>query len=397
MLSLGSVAQETDNSMGLWDAVSNGNLMLQLRPRYNYIVEDEKPLATNVATIRTLLGWRTAPFHDFRLTAQGIHTDHIGAKRTNDDVDQYFSSPYPLLPDPPTTDINQLYVDYTGLPATRVRAGRQVIKLDNDRFISDNDFRQIPQVFSGVTVVNNSLEGTEFYLGHLARIRNFEGEEYPLRMEILHVAYNPVPDHRLGAYGYFHDQVETGAYTGFENNSNKVIGARADGAFSVSDVAKLLYTAEFAKQKNYANGDSRINANYVRLGGGLWWSKFGFRMDYEIKGSNNGAYGFQTPLTDFYAFNGTALQFTSTPVQGLRDVWLTMRGEVAKFGLFTEFHQYRSDNGGFNFGRELDLSVSYPLLSNLIVKLQHANYQPGDAIFSDGTVKKYWLAFTYNY
>jgi Alginate export len=397
MLSLGCAAQETDAPTTLWDAVSNGNLLLQLRPRYNYIQEDDKPLATNVATVRALLGWRTAPFHDFRLTAEGIHTDHIGAKRANDDLAQYFSSPYPLLPDPRTTDINQLFVDYTGLPATRIRAGRQLIKLDDHRFISDNDFRQIPQAFSGVTVVNNSLEQTEIYLGHLARIRIFSGEENSLRMEILHAAYNPAPDHRLVAYGYFHDQAQTGAYTGFADNSNKVLGLRMDGSLSVSEGSKLLYTAEYAKQKNYASGDTRINANYARLGGGLWRTKFGFRMDYEVKGSNNGAYGFQTPLTDFYAFNGTALQFTSTPMQGLRDAWLTMRGEVEKFDLFAEYHQYRSDVGGLKFGQELDLSASYPLLSNLVAKLQHATYRPGDNVLGKLNVDKTWLAFTYNY
>ncbi len=396
-LSLCSSAQEVDQTITLGDAVRNGNLLLQLRPRYTYIDEDAKPKYTDVATVRALLGWRTAPFHDFRLTAQGIHTDYAGEKRFNDDPTKAASSPYPLLPDPRNTDINQLHVEYTGLPATRIRAGKQIIKLDNDRFISDNDFRQTPQVFNGVTVVNNSLSQTEFYLGHIVRIRNARGAQARMRLEILHVAYNPAPNHQLGAYGYFHDQPVNGAATGFKDSSYQVLGLRADGAFGVGHSAKLLYTAEYAKQDDYAGGDRRINADYLRVGGGLWWSKFGFRMDYEVKGSNDGVYGFQTPLTDRYAFNGTALQFTTTPKQGLRDTWLTTRGEVAKFDLFAEYHQFRAEEGGFNFGREIDLSVAYPLRSDLIVKLQHANYRPGDSIQGKRDVEKSWLTLTYNY
>jgi Alginate export len=397
LTSLSTSAQEANESMSLWDSVRNGNLLLQLRPRYNYIDEDAKAKYTDVATYRAMLGWRTAPFHDFRVTAQGIHTDYVGAKRYNDDPAKGGSSPYPLLPDPRHTDINQLHLEYTGLPATRIRAGKQIIKLDNDRFISDNDFRQIPQAFNGVIVVNTSLPQTELYFGHMTRIRNALGAQERMRLEMLHAAYNPAPDHRIGAYGYFHDQPANGTATGFVDSSYRVLGLRADGAFGIGEKTKLLYTAEYAKQNDYAGGDDRINAKYVRVGGGLWWSQFGFRADYEIKGSNNGVYGFQTPLTDRYAFNGTALQFTTTPKQGLRDTWLTVRGGVAKFDLFAEYHQFRADDGGFNFGRETDLSVAYPLLNNLVLKLQHANYTPGDSILNKRDVEKTWLTLTYNY
>ena len=123
----------------------------------------------------------------------------------------------------------------------------------------------------------------------------------------------------------------------------------------------------------------------------------GFRIDHEVKGSNNGVYGFQTPLTDLYAFNGMALQFTATPRQGLRDTWLTVRGELAKFDLFAEYHQFRADDGGFNFGRETDVSVAYPLRNNLVLKLQHANYTPGDSTLNKRDVEKTWLTLTYNY
>ena len=108
-------------------------------------------------------------------------------------------------------------------------------------------------------------------------------------------------------------------------------------------------------------------------------------------------YGFQTPLTDYYGFNGTALQFTSTPPQGLRDSWLTLRGQVERLALFLEAHHFRSDFGGLALGREIDASVSYPLTNNLVVKLQHAQFVAGNGAKVKDDVDKTWLAFTYLY
>ena len=72
-----------------------------------------------------------------------------------------------MIADPDNTDVNQLYLDYAGWPDTVVRAGRQSIKLDNVRFIGNVEFRQVMQVFNGVTVENNSLPNTRLYAGYL--------------------------------------------------------------------------------------------------------------------------------------------------------------------------------------------------------------------------------------
>src|SRR5204862_5557458 len=99
-----------------------------------------------------ILGWRSAPYLGLRLTVEGIHADHIGPKEFNDNGALFATSPYPLLPDPRVSDWNQVHLEYSGLEATRIRAGRQLVRMDNQRWISDNDFRQTPQLFSGVTV-----------------------------------------------------------------------------------------------------------------------------------------------------------------------------------------------------------------------------------------------------
>src|SRR5438128_607971 len=51
--------------------VGPGRLTLELRPRWNRIDESDKPLRAEGYTLRALLGWRSQPWHDLRLTVEG--------------------------------------------------------------------------------------------------------------------------------------------------------------------------------------------------------------------------------------------------------------------------------------------------------------------------------------
>ena len=117
------------------------------------------------------------------------------------------------------------------------------------------------------------------------------------------------------------------------------------------------------------------------------------RYDHEVKGSNGGQYGVQNPLTDFYAYNGWTLNFFNTPRQGLRDGWLTGRYAAGAFTFYAEIHRFRSDYGSLDFGREKDLGVTWEILPNAILRLQHARYDPGAD--SSGNIRKTWLTFSF--
>ncbi len=387
-------------TLKLSDSIANGHLLLEVRPRYALITETRKPKDTNVWTVRAAIGWQTAPFHDLRVTGQYITTGTIGSGEYNADPGRNAISEYPLLPDPPHSGMNQLYADYTGLPSTRVRLGRQILRIDNERFISDVDFRQTPQVFDGVTVINNSLPQTELQLGEYRRMRTVLGRLNELRLHILHAAWNPLPDHTLAGYGYWQDQAATGSQTGFANNAQRIAGAHAEGALQIAEGWRWLYFAAYARQNRIGDGDARIKAGYMRIGMGLQAAgalAWGARIDHEEKGSNQGVYGFQTPLGDFYAFNGWALQYTSTPPQGLRDTWLTFRGQRERLGGHIEVHRFRSDFGGLALGREFDALLTYAVTHGFIVKLQYARFRTGDGARVKNDVDKTWLALTYNY
>src|SRR5512139_441629 len=47
----------------LLDAITEGKPLLYLRPRYEYVDQENKPDDANAYTMRTLFGWRTKPWH----------------------------------------------------------------------------------------------------------------------------------------------------------------------------------------------------------------------------------------------------------------------------------------------------------------------------------------------
>jgi len=394
-LSLGCGADEAGFSLG--ESLARGRFALELRPRYNRIDESDKPERTEGVTTRVIAGWRSAPWYGLRLTVELINTGHLGKRNYNDDGAQFFTSPYPLLPDPGTTDWNQVFLDYTGLEATRIRVGRQVVRLNNQRWVSDNDFRQIPQLFEGVSASYSGIANTELSASYFRRMRNTSGTGAALELTILNAAYNPAPGQEVGAYGVFHEQAQNGAFTGFADSSYRVIGVRAAGSAGPWGGIEVPYIADFAQQKAFRGGDARIDARYWRLGAGLAWRDYTLRYDQEVKGSNGGQYGAQMPLTDFYAFNGWTLHFFNTPSVGLVDRWVTLR---AAFGrrivIYGEEHRFRSDYGSIGLGRETDVGITFTYPENCSLRLQHARYNPGPGT-PDPSIRKTWLTLTYTF
>lgn len=387
-----------DDFMSLEQSIALGRFTLELRPRYNEITESEYPLKTEGGTIRMVAGYRTGAWRGWRANVELIHTDRIGPQHFNDNGADFGTSPYPLLPDPSYTGPNQVNIEYAGDGGLRLKLGRQLVRFGNQRWVSDNDFRQVPQVFDGVRAWYDGFERTQLEGGYFTRVRTTSGITNDLKLGLVRAAWNPLPDHVLGAYAVFHDQPQNGAFTGFANNSYRIVGARAEGAFPLSRYAAALqvpYLLEIAHQDPYAGGDARIDARYWRAGLGLSTPAWTVRYDEELRGSNQGQYGLQAPLTDFYAFNGWTLNFYNAPRTGLHDRWLTARLAIDRVTLYGEAHQFRSDHGDADLGRELDVGVTVDLWRDIVVRLQHARYDAPPATVGD--IRKTWLTFSWTY
>ena len=402
VLSLGllalSAAASAEEAASPWDAIAGGHPTLNLRPRYEYADQAGKDTG-NAATMRTLAGWKTNAWNGLSGTIELID---VGRPNDNYNDGQNGKTQYPVITDPDNTDINQLYLDYAGLPDTNVRAGRQVIKLDNVRFIGNVDFRQVMQVFNGVTVENKSLPNTRLFAGYLGRVKTVNTKQHDTDTILLNAHYAITPTDAVVGYGYFQDQqdaIPSAAFQGAATTdaSNRSIGLRADGAHPLNIDWKILYTAEYAKQADYSGGDSRIDATYQRMGIGGQWHDVYLRVDREVLGSNEGLYAFQFPLATNHPFQGWADQFLTTPRQGIRDVYLSGGAKIEKAQLLAEYHRFEADFGSINFGKEFDFAVSYPLMSKLLGKIEYAAYQAGDAASGKVDLTRVWVTFVFNY
>ena len=375
---------------------AGGQLWIELRPRWNHIEESDKPETTYGGTVRAIAGWRSSPWHGMRATIEGIHANHWGEKHFNDDPANIAGSPYPLLPDPRHTGLNRAFLEITGPEGLAARFGRQRLALDNQRWVSDNDFRQIPQLFDGATVEYTGLPAARLTAGFYSRVRSTSGATDDLRLAVLNAAWNPRPDHSVGAFAYFHDQPGSAPFTGFQDESYRVQGVRAEGVAGRWGAIEIPYIAELARQRPFADGDARIDARYWRLGAGLSTGHWLVRADYEVRGSNEGLYGLQIPLTDFYAFNGWTLKWFTAPREGLRDGWVTGRWAVGKLVLYGELHRFDSDFGSLDLGRELDVGATWEVLPNAVLRLQHARYDSGSGR-DYPEIRKTWLTLSYTY
>lgn len=428
-----------DSEYTLLDSIKQGKPLTSFRLRYEEVQQDglqpptivgatKNPTATKDLedaeglTLRSLIGWQTAPFHNFSFTAQAINVskfnddfnDSTNGTLINAVSNQPNKVQYAKIVDPDDTDVNQLFVDWTGIKNTRLRLGRQQINLDNVRFIGDIGFRQVMQVFDGMTVLNKSIPDTEIYAGHIERVKQITTE---LRgdgaLEILNAKYRISPTESLVGYAYlsgFSDlgfgrawfgnagvagtatvnaglaQGKNGKANQLADQGNKIFGVRLDGVHKIDDDWKALYTAEYAKQTNYDGGDSRIDAHYYKFGGGAAYGNFTLRADQELLSSNDGTYAFQTPFGTNHLFQGWVDKFLATPVEGIKDTFLTANYKYGDFMFFADYHVYKSDEDfnkvgggkGDKYGTEWNAAVTYNVNKNIMTKLEYGKYSEDD-------------------
>ena len=118
-------------------------------------------------------------------------------------------------------------------------------------------------------------------------------------------------------------------------------------------------------------------------------------------GSNQGQYGFQTPLGTNHLFQGWADLFLTTPAQGIRDTYLSAGGPLFKARWSIELHDFKSDFGGIHYGREFDIGLGCPLRKGLNGKLEFADFHEDDQLTPASARKrdtqKIWLTLVYNF
>jgi hypothetical protein len=415
-------AEELDSplvALTLGEALRDGTPILVLRPRFTWVDQAGQPQNTQWGSLRTQLGWKTLEYRGFRLTAEVIDTTRFDSQN----IIEYTNSPgytngspvygapggpsiyapygpgyYPRVADPQQFDINRLYLDYVGLPHTRVRAGRQPVRLDNQRFIGDYDFGQMPQLLDGVSVTTEGVPRTKLTYGYFWRVRNAYAVQWATSINAGSVSYDVVPVKlTLGAYGVFQNQARTGSVTGFADNSNSILGARAHGIYGLPREIDLEYLAEAAQQRSFAGGDPRIHAYHYRLGGGLAIKQGFARLAWEKLSSNSGQYGFQTPLGSTQMFTGRVDIFATTPLAGLEDLRASLGAQVWKMAARLDYHQFQTDFNKRDLGHEWDFALDLTITSQLSASVVYGDYHAGAPQTGFHDTQKCWLTVAFVY
>lgn len=298
------------------DHAGNFDWSLSFRPRFEFVDQTAFSSTANALTMRTLAGFELKPS-----ALWGARVEFIDVSQFTDDFNDTRNGTvtYPTVADPGNTDLNELYVGYSAYAT--LRAGRQAIRLNRTRFIGAQDFRQTMQVFDGVVIdfpiPAVTLSGDfSLYGAYFDRRTTVRASSSDDDVGIVRADWTWSRGNSLLFSAYWHDKQAQAAAAG---TSCRIENIRWDGDHDAAFDARLNHTVEYAQQRSYANSEATRNARYARPGAGLIWPKAFARIDYEVLGSRDGIYGFQTPLANNHAYLGWSDLFGVTPPQGLQD------------------------------------------------------------------------------
>jgi hypothetical protein len=308
---------------------------------------------------------------------------------------------YDTIADPSNARITQSYIDYT-IGKTLLRAGNQMVNLDDERFIGAVGWRQMPQTFLGYTVVDNSVENLTLLGSYVTKrygiLDNLSGGT---KTVLLNANYKATPELQLTGYGYL------------IGSSSDTYGAMASGKSGTVD-----YLVEVAQQKDasieYKNlGKPTVDALYYRVNLGTTYNGMIAGITYESLGKADGkSKGFTTPLATLHKWQGFSdafLGYTSSipraNTYGLNDMYAQLGYTQAGFGkvlgIYHIFNAQESTAGtSKDAGSELDLLYAYPLASDLQI-LGKAAFFKGESNSVIGAaandINKYWLQLDYTF
>ena len=418
-----SVCASADDGINV---LNNVKFSGEIRPRYeNADVQSDGKQVANAFTTRTTVGVGADLLEINGLSAylEGTSVNNFGATDYDAKGTGINSNPtYDVIKDPQQARITQAYLDYK-INKTLIRAGRQTVNLDNQRFIGSVDWRQMPQTFDAVAVVDNTIENLSLLGAYVYGI-NGVGEQQAstdTASVLLHGAYK------------VDDMLTVTAYDYMLASLHDTYGAALTGKIDAG-VAKFDYRAEAARQDDASlqvhdqkgvapfivagtNGKPQADAHYYNLDLGANISGFLAGLNYEYLSGSNGHDGktaFQTPLATLHAFNGWADVFLgATPTGGLIDQNVRLGYEDKTYGkILAVYHKFDAceDMTAKTIGTSKDLGsefdVSYgnkiPGVKNLTGLIKGAMYKGGDVktvgtTYNQNDKNVVWLQLDYKF
>jgi hypothetical protein len=292
----------------------------------------------------------------------------------------------PAVIDPRGAELNQLWVARQG-EQVLVRAGRQRLALDNQRWLGASGWRQNEQTFDAIALEWKPVPAWTLRYDALARVHRVSGDdardrlarERTLRSHFLN-ATHAGPRQQWTGYAYLHDDRDVAAA------STATYGLRWHGD-TANAARRWGATVEVARQLDHADNPRDFGHAYWLVEPTLGLGATTLRAGWEHLGGD-GTHALQAPLGTLHAFNGWADRFLATPANGLEDRYVGASGKAGQWGWNVAWHDYRADTGGGRYGAEWNASLSRPLRKGLDAMLKVADFNGEDPVRD---TRKVWL------
>lgn len=416
------------------ESLASGKTTVNARMRYENVVDQAFAGEAEAMTIRTRLGYETAPIGGVTALVEfeDIHT--LGGM---DDY-QLPAPPKPLatgdavIADPEQTELNRVQLRYRGIPRLDLTLGRQRLMWDNQRFIGNVGFRQDEQTFDAFSAAYTGITDLTVnyaYVDHVDGI--IETTDANVSDSLVNIAYTGLTVGKLIAYNYALSNQTYDLATlnpGLNYDHNDTRGLRFDGAYVLPTTVplKALYRAEYAKQRVEMRDGKKYDTDYKLAELGMAWTFGGgayvltpligdeilgadesLRVAGDVK--DKGVYAFQTPYATKHIFNGWVDQFLTTPVQGLDDRYVSLGLDLNNYTtkILFMYHEYQSDVEAAKLGSKLDLGsetniqIMKTIGANWTIGTKYGEYQQGDAadvaVSAKKDARKFWAWVELNF
>jgi len=384
---------------------SNAKFNGEVRARYENV--DDKSNSkdqANAYTVRATLGVDANLFDldALSMKVDGTTVQSIGTEHYNSSTNGL--TQYDVVKDPQTTRFSQAYLQYK-LGKTVAKVGRQIVNLDNERFIGSVDWRQMMQSFDAAVISDSSIENLTLVGGYIWGIDG-----------ITNIPSTKTDSIVLNGSYKVNDMLKVTAYDYMLSSTHDTIGMALTGDVPLMG-AKIGYRGEYASQKDASRDTSggvvnaKADADYYNLDALANISGVLAGVGYEVLSGHvigDGKTAFSTPLATLHKFNGWADKFLVTPTGGLVDASATLGYTALGLGkTMVVYHDFKTDvamSGKSDLGKEWDIlyTNNIPGVKGLNGLIKAAYYQAGD-ILQSSTMnftqndRKIWLQLDYKF
>lgn len=391
-LCLSIVLAGSSSSLAFADSITNalvnGTTNADFNLRYETVSQNNILKDADAFTLRTRLTYTTGQVNGFSSLIEFEDSRNVfGVDDYNNTLGK--NPTYSVIADPETTEFDQFLLQYQQ-KLFNVKVGRQVITMDNQRFVGHVGWRQDRQTFDGLTLNYQPIDNLKLQYGYLTkRNRIFaQAKDIDSKDHLINAGYK-TPLGTISAYGYLLEEDN-----GIENGLD-TYGIRFNGATSLGK-QQISYNLEYATQ-NSDTSTTSYSADYLSAELSSQFSGVGLKLGYELLGSDNGMYGFSTPLATLHKFNGWSDQFLNTPKEGLADLYASISGKVGGGKWAIIYHDFSADESSVlvdDLGSEINAVYSKSFTKNYVAGIKVASYSAGDIASGKVDTDKVWVWLT---